>query len=839
MAEAKTVSAPISGTNKTMTFSTGKLAQQSQGAVVASLGGTSVLTTANAAKGVRDGIDFFPLTIDVEERAYAASKIPGSFFRREGRPTDAAILTCRLTDRPLRPAFPDGFRNETQVVITVIGADQINPHDVLSINSASAALMISGIPFDGPIGAVRIAYSTEGEWIPHPTFEEGAESTFELVVAGRLVEEGEYKGDVAIMMVEAGGTETAWASYEAGAPKVTEDVVADGLMAAKTWIKESIALQKELVALAGSRPTMSYSPVFDYGADVMKAVEKIGKKILDPVTQIIIKAERNAATDAATAEIVAAISGDFAGREKEIKEAVRSLTKKMVRARVVKTGIRMDGRGPKDLRPISAEVGIIPTAHGTGLFQRGETQVLNVCTLAMPKMNQMLDTLEPVTKKYFMHHYNMPPSANGETGRVGSPKRREIGHGKLAERALLPVVPSQEEFSYALRLVSEVLASNGSTSMGSVCSSSLSLMDAGVPIKAAVAGIAMGLIFDDGKYTTLTDILGSEDAFGDMDFKVAGTSEFVTALQLDTKIDGIPTDVLAAALQQAKEARLAILEVMNAAISVPRTEVNETAPKIVSFEIPMDKIGEVIGPKGKVINAMQQETGADITIDDDGRVGIVSIGSVNGAAVTEARRRIELILDPPKAEVGAVYMGKVVSTTKFGAFVNILPGRDGLLHISKIGKGQRVNNVEDVVNLGDAVEVRVDDIDAQGKVSLSWADQPAGEPGAAREDRGPREDRGDRGGRDAGRGRDGGRDGGRGSRDGGRDSGRAERAPRAEAPAAGGAPVVSFEDSFDAEIAAEFGDLGPAPVEADSAPRSGGDRGDSGPRRNRSRGPRR
>ena len=472
---------------------------------------------------------------------------------------------------------------------------------------------------------------------------------------------------------------------------------------------------------------------------------------------------------------------------------------------------------------------------------------MNVCTLAMPKMNQMLDTLEPVNKKYFMHHYNMPPSANGETGRVGSPKRREIGHGKLAERALLPVIPSQEEFSYALRLVSEVLASNGSTSMGSVCSSSLSLMDAGVPIKAAVAGIAMGLIFDDGKYTTLTDILGSEDAFGDMDFKVAGTSEFVTALQLDTKIDGIPTDVLAAALQQAKEARLAILEVMNAAISVPRTEVNETAPKIVSFEIPMDKIGEVIGPKGKVINAMQQETGADITIDDDGRVGIVSIGSVNGAAVTEARRRIELILDPPKAEVGAVYMGKVVSTTKFGAFVNILPGRDGLLHISKIGKGQRVNNVEDVVNLGDAVEVRVDDIDAQGKVSLSWADQPAGEPGAGREDRGPREDRGDRGDRggrsDGGRsregGRDGGRDGGRG-RDAGRSEGRPERAPRADAPAAGGAPVVSFEESFDAEIAAEFGDLGPAPAEGDAgAPRSGGDRGDSGPRRNRSRGPRR
>ncbi len=825
MADAKSVSTTVTGTDKVLTFSTGKLAQQSQGAVVATLGGTSVLTTANAAKGVRDGIDFFPLTIDVEERAYAAGKIPGSFFRREGRPTDAAILTCRLTDRPLRPAFPDGFRNETQVVITVIGADQINPHDVLSINSASAALMISGIPFEGPIGAVRIAYSTEGEWIPHPTFEEGAASTFELVVAGRLVEEGEFAGDVAIMMVEAGGTESAWASYEDGAPKVTESVVADGLMAAKTWIKESIALQKELVAVAGSRPTMSYTPVYDYGDDVFKAVEKIGKKILEPVTKIIIKADRNAATDAATAEIVASLSGDFAGREKEIKEAVRSLTKKMVRARVVKSGVRMDGRGPRDLRPVSAEVGIIPTAHGTGLFQRGETQVLNVCTLAMPKMNQMLDTLEPVTKKYFMHHYNMPPSANGETGRVGSPKRREIGHGKLAERALLPVVPSQEEFSYALRLVSEVLASNGSTSMGSVCSASLSLMDAGVPIKAAVAGIAMGLIYDDGKYTTLTDILGSEDAFGDMDFKVAGTSEFVTALQLDTKIDGIPTNVLAAALEQAKEARLAILEVMNAAIAEPRSEVNETAPKIVSFQIPMDKIGEIIGPKGKVINAMQQETGADISVDDDGQVGTVSIGSTNGAAVNEARRRIELILDPPKADIGAVYMGRVVSTTKFGAFINILPGRDGLLHISKIGKGQRVNNVEDVLSLGDAVEVRVDDIDAQGKVSLSWADQPVSEA-APREDRGPRE-------RDGGRDRDGGRGGrdDRGAR-GGRDSGR-DRGPRRDsAPAGGGAAApsgtVSFDDEFDAQVAAEFGNLGPATDGAEILAEDGG----GAPRRN-------
>ncbi len=828
MADAKKVSVQVSGTSKTLSYETGKLAQQSMGAVVASIDGTTVLTTANAAKSVRDGIDFFPLTVDVEERAYAAGKIPGSFFRREGRPTDAAILTCRLTDRPLRPSFPDGFRNETQIVITVIGADQVNPHDVLAINSASAALMISGIPFDGPIGAVRIAYSTEGEWIPHPTFEEGAASTFELVVAGRQLADG----DVAIMMVEAGGTETAWASYEDGAPKVTEDVIADGLVASKTWIKESIALQLELVKVAGSRAPMSYTPVLDYGDDVMARVTEVATPLLGPATQIVIKSERNEATDKAASETVAALKEEFPGREKEIKEAVRSLTKKLVRKRVTESGIRIDGRGPRDLRAVSSEVGVLPTAHGTGLFQRGETQVLNICTLAMPKMNQMLDTLEPANKKYFMHHYNMPPSANGETGRVGSPKRREIGHGKLAERALLPVIPSQEEFSYAIRLVSEILASNGSTSMGSVCSSSLSLMDAGVPIKAPVAGIAMGLIFAEGKYTTLTDILGAEDAFGDMDFKVAGTSEFVTALQLDTKIDGIPADVLAAALQQAKEARLAILEVMNAAIAKPRLEVNETAPKIVSFEIPMDKIGEIIGPKGKVINAMQQETGADITIDDDGRVGIVSIGSTNGAAVTEARRRIELILDPPKAEVGAVYMGRVVSTTKFGAFVNILPGRDGLLHISKIGKGQRVNNVEDVVSLGDSVEVRVDDIDAQGKVSLSWADQPVGEPGEARAERAPRsDDRGDRG--DRGPRPERSDRGPRPERSDRSDRGpRPERAPRGEAPAAVALNVVSFEDSFDAEIAAEFGDLGPAPAEGDMA--------STEPRRNdRGRAPRR
>ncbi|HRE01193.1 MAG TPA: polyribonucleotide nucleotidyltransferase, partial [Ilumatobacteraceae bacterium] len=635
MAEAIRVSGPVAGTDKTLSFETGKLAQQSQGAVVATIGRTTVLATANAAKDVRPGIDFFPLTVDVEERAYAAGKIPGSFFRREGRPTENAILTCRLTDRPLRPCFPDGFRNEVQVVLNILGADQENPHDILAINAASAALVISGIPFDGPIGAVRIAYSQDGEWIPYPTFAEGEASTFELVVAGRLLGDD----DVAIMMVEAGGTEKSFAYYADGAPKVDEAVLANGLEACKVWIRDSIKLQQQLlasvIATKGPITPLPFSAQEDYSPEIADAVAEAVRDQLAHAVTISAKADRNAATDAAADAAIAALAGEggrFAGQEKAIKEAVRSLTKKLVRKRIVDEGLRIDGRGPRDLRPLSSEVGILPTAHGTGLFQRGETQVMNVATLAMPRMNQLLDTLDPETHKYFLFHYNMAPWANGETGRVGSPKRREIGHGALAGRALtpghggvldrvdalLPVLPSQEEFSYTLRLVAEVLASNGSTSMASVCSGSLALMDAGVPIKAPVAGIAMGLVYAEGKYTTLTDILGAEDAFGDMDFKVAGTADAITALQLDTKIDGIPADVLVAALAQAKEARLQILDNMAACIAAPRDEVNETAPKIVSFNVPLDKVGEIIGPKGKVINTIQQETGADISVDDDG-----------------------------------------------------------------------------------------------------------------------------------------------------------------------------------------------------------------------------
>ena len=791
MADPIVVSGPVSGSEETLSFETGKLAFQSQGAVVAKLAGTTVLVTANGAKSVREGIDFFPLTVDVEERMYAAGRIPGSFFRREGRPTDLAILTCRLIDRPLRPSFADGYRNETQVVVTVIGVDGENPYDVLAINAASAALMVSGIPFEGPIGAVRMAWSQEGQWVPHPTYEQGESSTFELVVAGRLNEDD----DVAIMMVEAGGTEKAWDWYQEGAPHATEEVIAQGLEAAKTWIRESIDLQLELAEKAqeaGQVTPLEWEPRLDYGDDVLARAEAVGTERLTEASKITAKADRNAATDEATKAIIDELAGEFPEREGEIKSAARSLVKKIVRKRVTEEGVRIDGRSATDIRPLSAEVGVVPTAHGSGLFQRGETQVLDVMTLGMPKMDQMLDNLGHKDRKRYMHHYNMPPHANGEVGRVGSPKRREIGHGLLAERALLPVVPSQAEFAYTLRLVSEVLASNGSTSMASVCASTLSLMDGGVPIKAPVAGIAMGLIFAEGRYTTLTDILGAEDAFGDMDFKVAGTEDFITALQLDTKIDGLPADVLAQALQQAREARLQILQVMRETIAEPRDDVGETAPKIISFEIPLDKIGEVIGPKGKVINAITAETGADVSVDDDGMVGTVTIGSTDRAAVEEAKRQIQLILNPPTANVGQVYSGRVVNITKFGAFVNILPGRDGLLHISKIGGGKRINRVEDVLDLGDEVEVLVDDVDPSGKVSLSLSkalDVPEG-----------------------GANGDGGHSGGGGG--------------GGSVPA--DADAVSFDEAFDAELAGDMGDLGPASATAASAPRGGGGPGGGG-----------
>ena len=801
MTDAIRVSSPITGTDKTLSFEAGHLAQLADGAVLARIGDTMLLATVAASRGVREGTDFFPLTVDIEERAYAAGKIPGAFFRREGKLSDQAILICRLIDRPLRPSFPKGFRNEVQVVGTIFSADQENPHDILAINAASAAIMISGIPFDGPIGAVRMAYTTDGQWVPHPTYQEGDAATFELVVAGRALSES-VESDIAIMMVEAGGTEGSFVKYADGAPKVSEDVLAAGLEASKLWIREAINLQRELVrdfiAARGPIKNLDFVAQLDYQDDVYARVEALGESALGEANKLTAKTARKDALDAATASIIEQLSGEFEGRTSEIKAAVKSLTKKLVRRRIVDEGMRIDGRGITDIRPLSAELDLFPMTHGSALFQRGETQVVNVTTLGMPRMKQQIDSITPDEFRRYMHHYNFPPYSPGETGRVGAPKRREVGHGMLAERALVPVLPSEEEFAYTLRVVSDVMQSNGSTSMASVCGSTLSLMAAGVPIKAPVAGIAMGLVYDDGKYVTLTDILGAEDAFGDMDFKVAGTADAVTALQLDTKIDGLPADVLSKALHQAKEARLTILNLITSTIPEPRSHVAEVAPKIVSMEIPIDKIGEVIGPKGKVINTLQQETGADIAVDDNGVVGTVTIGAKDGRAVEEARRRIALILDPPTPEVGAVYPGRVVNIAKFGAFISIMPGRDGLLHISKMSPlngGKRIGQVEDVVELGQALEVKVDDIDPQGKVSLSLAGEYAGmtddDAPRSRPERGERPERsqGDRAPRDRGE--------------------RSERPSRDREGSSSAKPNSSFEAAFEAELADEIGDLGP------------------------------
>ena len=776
MAEAISVSGAIGAEEKVLSFETGVLAGQANGAVVVTIGKTKVLVTATSNKNVRPGTDFFPLTVDFEERSYAAGKIPGSFFRREGRASETAILACRLTDRPLRPLFPEGFRNDVHIVATILGADQENPYDVPAINAASAALCISDIPFQGPLGCARIAYDQNGEWISFPTYEEGEMSTFEMVVAGRLLDDG----DVAVMMVEAGGTPESWKYYEEGAPKVDESVLAAGLEFAKGPIKDAISLQTELIQVAGSKETMEVAVAVDYSEEIYSAVEELGSVLIAESQKIADKSARGEAEALAASKIKEDLSERFTDEDagKQVSAAIRSLTKSIVRKRVIEEGLRIDGRTPADLRSLTSSVGIIPTAHGSGLFQRGETQVLNITTLGTKRMDQMIDGIDPITRKRYMHHYNFPPFSTGEAGFMRGPKRREIGHGALAERALLPVIPSEEEWPYTLRLVSDVMSSNGSSSMASVCSSSLSLMDAGVPIKAPVAGIAMGLIYAEGKYTTLTDILGAEDAFGDMDFKVAGTSEFITALQLDTKIDGIPADVLAAALNQAREARLAILDDMKSAIAEPRDDVSDVAPKIISFEIPLDKIGEVIGPKGKVINAMQQETGAEIIVDDDGVVGTVAIAGTDRDAVYEAERQINLILDPPTADVGETYTGRVVNITNFGAFVNILPGRDGLLHISKIGGNKRINKVEDVLELGQEVEVRVEDIDPNGKISLVPVDGDSQSKNA--------------------------------DNSGSTESKPAEDSSEDNQPSDEGAP--SFEEEFEEGLVADLGDLGPEAV---------------------------
>jgi len=702
--------------SRTVKFETGLLARQAAGSVTAYLDDeTMLLSATTAGKHPKDQFDFFPLTIDVEERMYAAGRIPGSFFRREGRPSEDAILTCRLIDRPLRPTFKKGLRNEVQVVITVLALEPDTPYDVLAINAASLSTQVSGLPFTGPVGGVRVAL-IDGQWVAFPTYSQLENAVFDMVVAGRVTE----SGDVAIMMVEAESTESTWDLVQSGVQAPTEEIVAGGLEAAKPFIKQLCEAQSELAKQA-AKPVQDFPIFLDYEDDVYAAVEAAGKDRLAPALAVTRKLEREAALDEVKDAVLAEVGPQFEGREKEVGAAFRSLTKSLVRERVLREKVRMDGRGLSDIRTLSAEVGVIPRVHGSALFERGETQILGVTTLNMLTLEQKLDTLSPEKTRRYMHNYVFPPFSTGETGRVGSPKRREIGHGALAGRALVPVLPTREEFPYAIRQVSEAMGSNGSTSMGSVCASTLSLLQAGVPLRAPVAGIAMGLISGeiDGKpqYVALTDILGAEDAFGDMDFKVAGTREFVTALQLDTKLDGIPAEVLASALTQAKDARLSILDVMSEAISVPE-EMSLNAPRIITVKVPVDKIGEVIGPKGKVINQIQDDTGAQISIEDD---GTIYIGATNGESAEAARTIINGIANPTMPEVGERYLGTVVKTTNFGAFVSLLPGKDGLLHISKLRSlagGKRVESVEDVVSVGQKIQVEIGEIDDRGKLSL-------------------------------------------------------------------------------------------------------------------------
>jgi polyribonucleotide nucleotidyltransferase len=702
---------------RTIRFETGQLARQAAGSAVAYLDDeTMVLSATTVSKQPKEHLDFFPLTIDVEERMYAAGRIPGSFFRREGRPSEEAILTCRLTDRPLRPSFAKGLRNEIQVVVTVMSLHPDHLYDVVAINAASASTQLAGLPFSGPIGAVRVAL-IDDQWVAFPLHSQLEDAVFDMVVAGRVLPDG----DVAIMMVEAESTASTWSLVRNGRTAPTEQVVAQGLEAAKPFITRLCEAQQHLAAGA-AKPTGDFPLFIDYTDEVYAAMEEEARADVAEALTIVSKAEREDRLDEIKEAAKKALEARFEGRDKEVGAAFRSLTKAVVRDRVLRDKVRIDGRGLAEIRTLSAEVGPIPRAHGSALFERGETQIVGVSTLNMLSMEQKLDTLAPEKGKRYLHHYNFPPYSTGETGRVGSPKRREIGHGALAERALLPVLPTREEFPYAIRQVSEALGSNGSTSMGSVCASTMSLLNAGVPLRAPVAGIAMGLISGevDGetRYVTLTDILGAEDAFGDMDFKVAGTGEFVTALQLDTKLDGIPAAVLAEALQQARQARLTILDVMAEAISEP-DEMSPYAPRIITIRIPVDQIGAVIGPKGKIINQIQDDTGAQIAIEDD---GTIFIGAEEGAAAEAARAQINAIANPTTPEIGERYLGTVVKTTSFGAFVSLLPGKDGLVHISKLralAGGKRVENVEDVVSVGQKIQVEVAEIDSRGKLSLS------------------------------------------------------------------------------------------------------------------------
>ena len=766
--------------DKEIKFETGKLALQAPGAVVVTSGDTNVLVTTVANESVREGIDFFPLTVDVEERMYAAGKIPGGFFRREGRQTEKAILACRLIDRPLRPSFNDGFRCETQIIATVLSVDNENEYDVLALNAASLGLQLAGVPLDSPIGAVRMSLINDN-WVAQATNTEMEESVFEMVIAGNLNE----KGEVDIVMVEAGASDNAFEKIEAGSKAPSEDLVADGIDASKEYISELIKTQAELVS-QNEVPSIDWPVVEDFTQELKSDIEESFKSEVETITSITDRKERSNKQSELEEKVIEKYLNDDEDNSKAIKLAFKSLVKSVVRDRVISGGDRLDGRSPTDIRNISAEIGLLPTVHGSSLFLRGETQVLNVTTLGMGRLEQMLDTIDTVTSKRYMHHYNFPPYSTGEAYMMRGPKRREIGHGALAEKALVPVIPSKIDFPYTIRVVSEAISSNGSTSQASVCASSLSLMAAGVPIREHVAGIAMGLISKDENYVTLTDILGAEDALGDMDFKVAGTRNVITALQLDMKIEGLPSDVLRKALNQAMDARHHILDIMEDTISSPAESLSGNAPRLETVELPKDKIGEVIGPKGKNIRKIEEETGVSVEIDDD---GILTLGSTEEDSLAAAKEMVMLIIDPPEVEVDTDYDGEVVSVATYGAFINILPGRDGLLHISKFHSEKRVKNPENVLSIGDKIKVHVDSIE-NGKVSLSLLENleiPEESIDTGGGNRGSRDSRPRRNDR-SGRGNSGRGNSDRGNRSSGSNSDSSKR------------KRVSFEDEFEKGI---------------------------------------
>lgn len=705
---------------KEYTLETGELAKQAGGAVLVRQGDTVVLLTATASKGAKDA-DFFPLTVDFEERMYAAGKLPGGFIKREGRATEKATLTARMIDRPLRSAFADGFRNEVQVIATVLSADQQNQPDIISIMAASAALMCAGIPFDGPLAGVRIARNVEtGEFIVNPTFEEGEASDIDLVV---------------------GGSADAVYMIEAGAQEVSEEEMLDALMFAQKALGEFCEAQNRLLAKVNPTPmkiTLDVGPDF-----IEERIFAAGKEKMYAALHNADKLSRMSDVEDVKEELTKLFSDEeIAEHGKHIKGSLKGLEKKVMRDMVLDEGERADGRTTTEIRPITTKVGYLPRVHGSGLFTRGQTQALSVATLGMLSEWQRLDTIDVLEGKRYIHHYNFPPYCTGEVGFMRGPKRREIGHGALAERALLPVIPSEEDFPYTIRVVSEVLESNGSSSQASVCGSTLALMDAGVPIKAPVSGIAMGLIKEGDRVAILSDIQGLEDFLGDMDFKVAGTPKGITALQMDNKAKGLSYDILSRAITQAKEGRAFILGKMMEAIETPREELSEYAPRIITVVIPKDKIREVIGSGGKVIRAIQEETGAQIDIQEDGTAYIAS----RGLGGEEAARRIHAICKDP--EVGEEYTGRVVAIQAFGAFVELLPGKDGLIHISRVANG-RVGKVEDVLNIGDEVRVKVLEIDDRGKVSLDRLDKPDAPEGSAtaapaRDDNRPRHNNSDR-----------------------------------------------------------------------------------------------